>query len=137
MEIFFKLATELIQTTRAFWLVLLGAGTAIVAHNRNTKLTNDSNQQERKKLQYIEANREKINALKKLYEVIQEATSLHSVYMARVKFKITCKQRNLLFDNAEEIKLKIIERFSKAPMLVQFYAVEKSVIFNHYQRVVM
>jgi len=57
--------------------------------------------------------------------------------MARVKFKITRKQRNLLFDNAEEIKLKIIERFSKASMLVQFYAVEKSVIFNHYQRVVM
>jgi len=44
MEIFFKLVTELIQTTRAFWLVLLGAGIAIVAHNRNTKLTNDSNQ---------------------------------------------------------------------------------------------
>lgn len=137
MEVFFKLAAELIHTTKAFWLVLLGAGIAIVAHNRTTKLTNDSNQQERKKQQYVEASREKISALKQLYELIQEGTSLYCIYMARVRFKITRKQRNSLPDDTEEIKLKIIEKFSKASMLVQFYAVEKSVTFDHYHRAVI
>jgi len=137
MEVFFKLTTELIQTTKAFWLVLLGAGIAIIAHNRTTKLTNESNQRERNKQLYIETNREKINALKQLYELIHEITSLYSMYMARVKYKITRKQKNSLPDDAEEIKLKIIEKFSKASMLVQFYAVEKNVTFNHYQHMVI
>ena len=61
MEVFFKLAAELIHTTKAFWLVLLGAGIAIVAHNRTTKLTNDSNQQVRKKQQLPEILQEKQN----------------------------------------------------------------------------
>jgi archaellum component FlaG (FlaF/FlaG flagellin family) len=137
MEVFFKLTTELIQTTKAFWLVLLGAGIAIIAHNRTTKLTNESNQRERKKQLSIETNREIINALKQLYELIHEITSLHSMYMARVKYTITRKQRNSLPDDAEEIKLKIIEKFSKASMLVQFYVVEKNVTFNHYQHMVI
>lgn len=137
MEVFFKLVTELIQTTKAFWMVLLGAGIAIFASNRTTKLANDGFLRERKKQRYDETNREKINALKQLYELIQEATSLYSVYMARVKFNITRKQRNSLSDDAENIRLKIIEKFSKASMLVQFYAIEKSIAFDHYQRAVI
>lgn len=137
MEVFFKLVTELIQTTKAFWMVLLGAGIAIFANNRTTKLANDGFLRERKKQRYDETNREKINALKQLYELIQEATSLYSVYMARVKFNITRKQRNSLSDDAENIRLKIIEKFSKASMLVQFYAIEKSIAFDHYQRAVI
>ncbi len=137
MEVFFKLVTELIQTTKAFWMVLLGAGIAIFANNRTTKLANDGFLRERKKQRYDESNREKINALKQLYELIQEATSLYSVYMARVKFNITRKQRNSLPDDAENIRLKIIEKFSKASMLVQFYAIEKSIAFDHYQRAVI
>ncbi len=137
MEIFFKLVTELIQTTKAFWMVLLGAGIAIFANNRTTKLANDGFLRERKKQRYDESNREKINALKQLYELIQEATSLYSVYMARVKFNITRKQRNPLSDDAENIRLKIIKKFSKASMLVQFYAIEKSIAFDHYQHAVI
>ncbi len=137
MEVFFKLVTELIQTTKAFWMVLLGAGIAIFANNRTTKLANDGFLRERKKQRYDETNREMINALKQLYELIQEATSLYSVYMARVKFNITRKQRNSLSDDAENIRLKIIEKFSKASMLVQFYAIEKSIAFDHYQRAVI
>lgn len=137
MEVFFKLVTELIQTTKAFWMVLLGAGIAIFANNRTTKLANDGFLRERKKQRYDETNREKINALKQLYELIQEATSLYSVYMARVKFNITRKQRNSLSDDAENIRLKIIEKFSIASMLVQFYAIEKSIAFDHYQRAVI
>jgi len=137
MEVFFKLVTELIQTTKAFWMVLLGAGIAIFANNRTTKLANEGFLQERKKQRYDETSREKINALKQLYELIQEATALYSVYMARVKFNITRKQRNSLSDDAEIIELKIIEKFSKASMLVQFYAIEKSIAFDRYKRAVI
>jgi len=134
MEVAIKLLVDLFKTTKAFWFVLLGAGIAIFAHYKTSKLALDREIQERKSKQYQETKKDKIDALKQLYELIHEITSIYTIYMSKVKYKICRKQRSPLTDDVEELRLFIVENISKASMLVQFYAIEKNVTFNHFQQ---
>ena len=134
MEILIKLLVDFVKTTKAFWLVLLGAGIAIFTHYKTSKYAMDREIQERKSKQYQESNKDKIEALKQLYELVHEITSIYTIYMTKVKYKISNKQRGPLSDDVEELRIFIVENISKASMLVQFYAIEKNVTFNHFQQ---
>lgn len=134
MEVFLKFIIDLLRTTKAMWLVLLGAGVAIYAHNRTTKLAMSSKaENQRIKLRY-KSNLEKVNSLKELYKQIQEVSSLYSIFMAEVKYKISRKQCDALSEKVENIKIIIIEKLSTASMLIEFYADENNADFINYQR---
>ena len=136
MEVVIKLLVDFVKTTKAFWLVLLGAGIAIFTHYKTNKYAIDREIQERKNRQYHESNKDKVDSLKQLYELIHEITSVYAIYMTKVKYKISHKQRDPLSDDVEELRLFIVESLSKASMLIQFYAIEKNITFNHFQHAI-
>lgn len=134
MEEFYKFIIEFLKTTKSIWLVLLGAGIAIYAHNRTTKLSIlKKAEKQRKKLRY-KNNLDKVNALKELYKLILEISSLHSIFLSEVKYKISRKQCDALSEKVENIKISIIEKLSYSSMLIEFYAEENSTVFVKYQK---
>lgn len=136
MEVILKILVDFVKFTKAFWFVLLGAGIAIYAHYRLNKLTLDREIEERKSRQYHESNKDKIEALKNLYKLTDEVTHLYNIYMSKVKYKISRKDRDQLPDEIDELSIHIIENMSKASMLVQFYAIEKNITFDHFQKTI-
>lgn len=135
MEEFYKFIIEFLSITKSIWLVLLGAGIAIYAYNRIIKLFMlKKSEKQRNKLRY-KNNLTKANALKELYKLIVEISSLHSIYLTEVKYKVSRKQRDSLSEKVENIKIDIIEKLSYASMLIEFNAIENNSIFAKYQKV--
>ena len=116
---------------------IIGRRNSNIAHNKTGKtLIRKKVEKQRQKL-YFKSKLDKVNVLKELYKLIQEVSSLYSIFIFEVKFKITRKQSDTLSEKAENVKIEIIEKLSMASMLIEFYADENKSIFFNYQKVLL